>query len=363
MKFTIKQSALNKALAAVGGALERKGTIPVLSNVLIESIGEGAVNVTATDLDITIRRTAEADIEQPGAVCIDARKLTDIVRNLPDIELRFESEPNHWVQMRAGKSKTRFAGVSRDQFAETPVNKSTPVKMSAATFAKLVAGTAFATTNDPSRFTMSGCKLEVEKGVARMIALDGHRLALREFEIGDKTAELSVLIPKKALTEAAKITEGDIRIGCDPKHFFVETDDQILAARLLTGQFPNYEMVMPKDNDQTAECLAGDLRAAVQRALVLGDDRNRSVRLAFADGEIRVKACSSDAGEADEFVEADFSGEGLLGFNWSYLLDLFKVAADSDRVQIDFKADSVVPTEFRIIGDESFRYLIVQLRF
>jgi len=362
MEFKIKQSVLAEALGAVQGALEKKTTIPVLSNVLIESIGEGNINITATDLDITIRRTVEADVIKAGAISVDARKLGDIVRSSPDIELHFEREDNAWVKMRAGKSKTRFAGVDRDKYPNTAANKTTPIKLSATFFSKLVAGTTFAVTNDATRFTLSGCKLEVENGCARMISTDGHRVCIREFEVADKSAKLSALIPKKALSEIAKITTGDISVGADKEHFFAESDGQIVIARLLMGSFPNYEMLIPKDVANTVECISGDLRAAIRRASFLSDGTNRSVRLNIAEGEIRVTAQSAGDGEVDEFVEADYSGEPIvLGFQWPYLMDVFGVGNSDARAVIGFE-DEHKQALITFADDESFRYIIMPLR-
>src|SRR3982751_2791107 len=198
MEFKIKQNVLKEELGFIQGVVERKTTIPVLSNILIESLGENEIRIVGTDLDCTIRCDAEAEIVTPGAICVQARKLFDIVRVLASGDVHFKKEDNEWVTMKCGRANYRLAGVSRDQFPEIPAFKSTPMKLPADVLSYFVRNTAFAITNEQSRFTLSGAKFIVGDGVAKMVTTDGHRLAYVERKIDDAQGVMDTLIPKKA---------------------------------------------------------------------------------------------------------------------------------------------------------------------
>lgn len=405
MEFTIKQSVLKEELSFIQGVVERKTTIPVLSNLLIESIGENEIRIVGTDLDVTIRCDAEAEIKTPGSICIQARKLFDIVRALPaGADAHFKKEENEWVTLKCGKARFRLAGVNREQFPEIPQFKSTPLHLAAETFAYFIQNTAFAITNEQSRFTLSGAKFIIGDGKARMITTDGHRLAFVEREV-ETDGTMDTLIPKKALLELVKLARGgseDISFGEDPNHIFFQTDGRLLITRKLSGNFPNYEMVMPKDNDHAATFDLEEMRSAVRRVSLMSDERNRSIRLTVREDEVEITAQSSEEGDGDEIVPCEYKGEEMtLGFNWQYLQEFLNnvganeiVAADGTRVSagdeepgsgssketdgdkvrvretaapirisFEFK-DPNAQTQMRIAGDTSYdyRYIVMPLR-
>jgi DNA polymerase-3 subunit beta len=333
MEFTIKQSVLREELGFVAGIVERKSTIPVLSNILIESIGEKEIRIVGTDLDVTIRCDAEAEIKQPGAMCVQARKLFELVRLLDGGDVNFRKEDNEWVTMKTGRSSFRLAGVSREQFPEVPAFKSVPMRLSADVFNHFIQNTSFAITNEQSRFTLSGAKFELTADAARMVTTDGHRLAFIEKKLdGSETVgTMDALIPKKALMELVKIAReagGDVSFGEDPNHIYFEVEGRLLITRKLSGNFPNYEMVLPKDNDKTAEFDLEEMRAAVRRVSLMADERTRSIRLFIREGEIEITGQSSEEGEGREFVQADYAGDEVqIGFNAAYLQDFLNVVS------------------------------------
>lgn len=398
MEFTIKQSVLKEELGYIQGVVERKSTIPVLSNILIESLGEGSIRIVGTDLDVTIRCDAEADIRKPGAMCVQARKLFDIVRTLSEGDVHFKKEENEWVEMKAGRAKFRLAGVNKEQYPEIPIFKSAPMKLSAEVFNYFIQNTAFAITNETSRFTLSGAKFVVDGEKARMVTTDGHRLAFIEKNL-DAKAEVSMdaLIPKKALLELVKISrgvDGDISFGEDNNHIYFETGGRLLITRKLTGNFPNYEMVMPKDNDKKVVFDLADMKNAVRRISLMADERNRSIRVTVREGEVEVTAQSSEEGEGAEVVPAEYTGEEiLLGFNHQYLQEFLnnvgalenasgsetadesesnaegaataraKDAGKPTRISFEFK-DSNAATQIRIDGETAYdyKYIVMPLR-
>ena len=395
MEFKIKQSVLKEELGFIQGVVERKTTIPVLSNILIESLGENEIRIVGTDLDCTIRCDAEAEIISGGAVCIQARKLFDIVRALESGDVHFKKGDNEWVTMKCGRANFRLAGVSRDQFPEIPQFKSTPMSLPADVFNYFIRNTAFAITNEQSRFTLSGAKFIIGDGTAKMVTTDGHRLAFVERAIDDKEGSMDTLIPKKALLELVKLSRGagEIAFGEDPNHIYFETEGRLLITRKLSGQFPNYEMVMPKDNDHAATFDLEEMRNAVRRMSLIADDRNRSIRLAVREGEIEVTAQSSEEGEGSEVVQAEYTGEEIqLGFNWQYLLEFLTNAATGDaelasseavsgsddggaataparegrpplRITFEFK-DANAQTQISIAGETTYdyKYIVMPLR-
>lgn len=332
MEFTIKQSVLKDELNFIQGVVERKTTIPVLANILIESLGENEIRIVGTDLDVTIRCDAEATIVTGGSICIQARKLFDIVRALESGDVRFKKEDNEWVTMQCGRAKFRLAGISKDQFPELPAFKSTPMKLPSSVFNYFIQNTSFAMTNDVSRFTLSGAKFIVGNGVAKMVTTDGHRLAYIETAYGDDGGAnaIETLVPKKALLELAKISRestSDISFGEDNNHLYFEMEGRLLISRKLSGQFPNYEMVMPKDNDKLAVFDLDEMRSAVRRVSLMADERNRSIKLTVRTGEIELTAQSSEEGEGNEIVQADYTGDDVqLGFNAQYLLEFLNNA-------------------------------------
>lgn len=393
MEFVIKQSVLKDELGFVQGIVEKKSTIPVLSNILIESVGENAIRFLGTDLDVTIRCDAEADIKQSGSMCVQARKLFDIVRLLEDADVHFAKEENEWVKLTCGKSNFRLAGVSKDNFPEVPSFKSAPMKLSAEIFNHFINNTAFAITNEQSRFTLSGAKFIIDGASAKMVTTDGHRLAYIERRLPENTqTAMDALIPKKALMELLKIARGasgEVSFGEDPNHIYFEVEGRLLITRKLSGTFPNYEMVIPKDNDKTAVFDAEEMKNAIRRVSLMADERTRSVKITIRTGEIEIGAQSSEEGEAHEKVNAEYTGDEVqIGFNSQYLQEFLNVvtAKDSDaavetkqetdgekvkvkeaasrqRVAIEFK-DSNAQTQMNISGDTSYnyKYIVMPLR-
>ncbi len=391
MEFVIKQSVLKDELGFVQGIVEKKSTIPVLSNILIESIGENNIRIVGTDLDVTIRCEASADIRKAGSMCIQARKLFDIVRLLDDADVHFTKDDNEWVKLTCGKSNFRLAGVSKDNFPEVPSFKSAPMKLSAEIFNHFIHNTAFAITSEQSRFTLSGAKFMIDGNSAKMVTTDGHRLAYIERHLSENSATgtMDALIPKKALLELVKIArdaKGEVSFGEDPNHIYFEVNGRLLITRKLSGTFPNYEMVIPKDNDKVVTFDADEMKTAIRRVALMADERTRSVRLTIKPNEIEIGAQSSEEGEASEKISADYSGEEVnIGFNSQYLQDFLNVISavesgeteqetDGEKVKVkegggkpriafEFK-DGNGQTQMSIAGDKNYtyKYIVMPLR-
>lgn len=369
MEFSIGKSALQKELGFVQGIVERKNTIPALSNILIESVGENTIRLIGTDLDATLRCEVEAEIKTQGSLCVSARKLFDIARVLPDAPVNFRKEENNWVTVKCERSNFRVAGVDRESFPEIPNSRTATVKMPASVFKTFIDRTIFAITLEESRYTLSGAKFILDASGGRMITTDGHRLAYierKDLGGGAATENLDTLIPRKTLAEVAKLTashEGEISLGADDNHIYFEVGPRLLISRTLTGQFPNYEMVMPKGNDKSAVFDAAALGQAVRRVALMSDDRTHAVRLQLASGNLNITAQTAEEGEAKETVATEYEGDELdIGFNAQYLQDFLNVTSEG-QVAFEFK-DGNSQAQLRLVSDTDYdyKYVVMPMR-
>jgi DNA polymerase-3 subunit beta len=369
MEFSITKNALQKELGFVQGIVERKNTIPALSNILIESVGENTIRLIGTDLDATLRCEAEAEVQTPGAMCVGARKLFDIARTLPDASVSFRKEENNWATVKCERSNFRLAGVERESFPEIPSFRSAPVKMPAEVFKTFIDRTIFAITLEESRYTLSGAKFMLDKTGARMITTDGHRLAyIERKDMGESAPKetMDMLIPRKTLAELNKLTtgyEGEISLGADENHIYFEAGPRLLISRTLTGQFPNYEMVMPKNNDKVAIFDGAALGQAVRRVALMSDERTRAIRLHLVPGSLNIAAQTAEEGEAKESVATEYVGEEIeIGFNAQYLQDFLNGVGDG-QVAFEFK-DGNSQAQLRLVSDADYdyKYVIMPMR-
>jgi DNA polymerase-3 subunit beta len=341
MEFTISKSALQKELGLVQAVTEKKNTIPALANILIESAGGGIVRITGTDLDVTLRCEAEAEVTKPGSLCLGARKLFEITRALPDAPVHFRGESNHWATVKCDRSQFRIAGVEAEKFPEVPVPRAAALKMPVAVFKHFIERTQFAITAEESRYTLSGAKFIYTKAGAEMVATDGHRLAyLKHAGVGANVNGTSVdtLIPRKALASLKSLldgADGDFAIATDENHIFFDFGGRLLTTRTLTGQFPNYEMVLPKTNDKQVRFKSGALAQALRRAALMADDRSHAVCLHLTPGLLTLSAETAEEGESRETVAVEYAGEETeIGFNAAYLQDAL---GDEREVVFSFK--------------------------
>ena len=369
MDFIVSKQSLQRELSFVQGVVEKKNTIPVLSNILIESLGENAIRITGTDLDVTIRCDTEAEIKTAGAICVQARKLFEIVRLLPDAPIMFTKEDNDWVTVKCDRAKYKLVGVAKDAFPEVPSTKSAPTKISAAVLKTLIDRTIFAITQEESRYTLSGAKFILDEAGAKMVTTDGHRLAYVERK---RTAEdgvsdsIDTLIPRKTLAELTKLTadhDGDISLGMDENNIYFEVGSRLLISRMLYGQFPNYEMVMPKNNDKAVQFDSALLNLAIKRVALMADDRSHAIRFHLEPNQLVITSQNAEEGEAAETVPSDYNGENTdIGFNAQYLQDFLNVIGEGN-VAFEFK-DGNSQAQLRPAegGEYDYKYVVMPMR-
>ncbi len=369
MQFVVSKQNLQKELSYVQGVVEKKNTIPVLSNILIESVGENNIRLTGTDLDVTIRCDMDAeDISTPGSICVQARKLFEIARLLPDAPVTFKKEDNDWVTVTCDKSRFKMVGVARDAFPEVPSSKSAPTKISASIIKTFIDRTIFAITQEESRYTLSGAKFILDDIGARMVTTDGHRLAYVERKGVSKNGSDSIdtLIPRKTLAELTKLTagyDGEISLGMDGNHIFFEVGPRLLISRMLYGQFPNYDMVMPKNNDKLIQFDGALLNQAIRRVALMSDERSHAIRFHLEPNQLVISSQNAEEGEANETISTDYSGEETdIGFNAQYLQDFLNVIGDGP-VAFEFK-DGNSQAQLRPAegGDYDYKYIVMPMR-
>lgn len=369
MEFTVNSSDLVKELMLTQGVVERKTTIPILSNLLCEA-KDGKLTITATDLELSIRTVCAAKVKKEGAGTIPAKKLLELVRLLPTGEVRFKLLENHWVQISADRKNYKLVGMARDNFPALPTPPSTLARIPAKILAALIAKTQFAISMEESRYTLNGALLVLKPESATMVATDGHRLALAETEhkfVGLRD-EVRTLVPKKAMSEVARLAaeageEAEIEFSRDDSYLFFQLGERLLTSRMLTGQFPNYEAVLPRDNNKTVTIERGELNDAVRRVAQLADQRSHAVKLELTKEGIEISASSPEYGEAKETIEKEYKGESLtIGFNAQYMLDFLAAAADGP-IRLELK-DEQSAGQLRPLADEAYkyRYVIMPMR-
>jgi len=370
MQFVVSKQNLQKELGFVQGVVEKKNTIPVLSNILIESVGESTIRITGTDLDVTIRCEMDAEeITTPGSMCVQARKLFEIARLLPDAPVSFKKEDNEWVTVKCDRARFKMVGVARDAFPEVPSFKSAPTKIQAGVIKTFIDRTIFAITQEESRYTLSGAKFVLDETGARMVTTDGHRLAFVEKKNiarnGSKET-IDTLIPRKTLAELTKLTAGfddEISLGMDENHIYFQVGPRLLISRMLYGQFPNYEMVMPKNNDKSVEFNSSLLNLAIRRVALMADERSHAIRFHLEPNQLVISSQNAEEGEANETLATDYAGDVTdIGFNAQYLQEFLNVVGDA-KIAFEFKdGNSQAELHPSENGDYDYKYVVMPMR-
>jgi DNA polymerase III subunit beta len=369
MEITVSKFELLRELTATQGVVERKTTIPILSNYLFEAAGD-KLSLTATDLDLSLRTSCNAKVKKEGACTIPARKLYDYVKLLPDADITIRLLENHWVSIRCGRSNTKMVGMTKSNFPGLPVFPSAgAIKISAPVLRSMIAKTGFAIASEESRYTLNGALMVLKPESMTMVATDGHRLAHVE-RAGEKfegvSGEMKTLIPKKAMDELKSLLDSDVEtidFAKDESTLFFRVGPRLLTSRQLTGQFPNYEAVLPKDISKSIALHGEELGSAIARVAQFADERSRAVRLRLEKGELKISASSTETGESEDSIEVDYDGEPMaIGFNAQYLMDFIKATGSCD-VKLELKdaqsAGQLRPAEAE---DYKYRYIVMPMR-
>ncbi len=375
MEISVSKQELLRELTATQSVVERKTTIPILSNFLLEADeAEGRLTITATDLDQSIKTSCSAKVKKPGSCTIPARKLYDYIKLLPDGDISIKLQDNHWVQIRSGRSNTKMVGMARANFPQVPeFPTASVVALPVASLRNLISKTIFAISNEESRYTLNGALLILKPESLAMVATDGHRLAHIEKQgetlTGIPGGEKKTLIPRKALAELQSLLSNtdaeQVEFADDENQLFFRIGKRVLTSRKLTGQFPNYEAVLPRDNNKFIIIRCEDLSSSIQRVAQFADERSGAIKIRMEQNELRISSSSTESGESEDTIEAPYQFDALVvGFNSAYMLDFLKAIGNTGEVRLEFK-DAQSAGQMRPedpADDYKYRYIIMPMR-
>lgn len=360
MKFTITREQLQEGLVAVAAAVPSKTTLPVLANILLEATKDG-LRLSGTDLDIAVGTIVPAAVDQEGAITLPARKLLELVRELPSAGIRFTTQGEQRVNIECGRSKFKLLGLPREEFPAFPqVTFDGASKTTARDLQKLVAHVAFAASTEESRPILNGVLWQLMPDRMRMVATNGHRLAKMEVPLqagNGQSAEL--IVPPKALEQIRKLfgPDDEIEIGRSDNHLGFRSATTQVFTRLIEGPYPNYEQVIPRENDKVATTDKATLMAALRRMSIVASEQTHRIRMSFGDGSCRLSVTTPDLGEAQEEITVSYEGEPLdIGFNANYLLEVLKYIP-TDEVRMTLKAPERAATVEPVGWDDPAAYL------
>jgi DNA polymerase III subunit beta len=346
MELTVGKADLQKELQLCQGVVEKRSTIPILSNVLLKA-ADGRLSIAATDLDVTILSSCGARITTPGGVTIEAKRLFDVIRSLPDDDVHMAMQENNSMLIESGTAKFRLLGLPAEDYPTLPtVNVDEAYSIALDELKTMVGKVKFAITHEETRFQLNGALLKIQPQKMEMVATDGHRMALINFPSGGpkkKGSDLTILIPRKALDEILRLESGEdgtVKFGVSENQLFFEAGDRRLMARMIDVNFPNYMEVIARDNDRKVLVDRERLLSTIRRISLVANERTRAVRFDFAPGKLTVSSTNPELGDARETVPIDYAGNPFfVGLNAAYVTD-FLSAVDTPSVSLDLKDEN-----------------------
>ena len=373
MKLKISRGELLTGFQRVQGVVEKRNTMPILSNMLFEAKGDQVI-LFATDLEIGIRGTYKAEVSQPGGVTVSARKLYEIVRELPEGPVTITSNDDHNVKIEAGKSEFKVLGLPPQEFPAMPTVESEPLMpMDRKVLSDLIRKTVFAAGDNNARYILNGLLvthfIKDKKRALRFVGTDGHRLAVIERQLDDGKGrslpqEQTAIIPKKAALEIKKLLEENEEgpeLGVSKNQMIFKRGGLLLLARLMEGSYPNYQQVIPKENEKRVAVNKAELEGALRRVSILSREKTSAIKLALEADTVTLSSSNPDMGEAKETIAAKFGQEGFTtGFNARYLLDALS-AVDAEEAVLEFK-DALSPCIVRQPDDPDYLCVVMPMR-
>ena len=365
MKIICQKSVLAKAVGLAHNAVSSKSTLPILSNILFETNKKG-VEVLGTDLEIGLRCFIEVEVVKPGAITIPAKKISDILRECPDQEVEISVDEGNRITIKCGKTLFKVMGLSREDFPNLPeIKNEKTLKIADKDLLDMIRKVHFAVSNDETRRVLNGALLAVEGDVIRMVSTDGHRLSLVTHKLGQAGEKSSAIVPGKTLNELLKILDGgtdEIEVTFTENHVFFKKSNATLATRLIDGQFPNYEQVIPKKNEYALLAETQLLLQATRRVSTMASDKSNSVKLVLKTNSLTLTSNTPDVGEAEEEMEVVYKGpEMTLAYNAKYLVDVLKVV---ETEKTEFRLSSALnPALIKPQGGgDEFEYVVMPMR-
>lgn len=369
MEIKIERDILSSGIGLIQNIVDRKTTMPILSNVLCEAKNH-SLHIFATDLEVGFWNTIPCEVLSPGKIALPARGFYDVVKQLPNKKVTLNETANHWVILQCEKSKFKLVGVDPKEFPTLPKKgEGIEFSLEVKTMLEMVAKTGFAASTDETRYNLNGILFESGersgKPVLRLVATDGHRLSLSEKEVTKKAPfSKGVLFPRKGVAEIRRLlegSEGDLNIWIGEKQAIIDKEEKRLMVRLIDGQFPPYQHVIPKNQDRIVSLPRKELVDSLRRVLVVTTDRSRGVSFSFSPGNLEILGKNPDLGEANEELSVQYKGPAFqVGFNAAYFLECLNILED-EQVVLQLK-DEVSPCLLQSEKDSGFTHVIMPMR-
>lgn len=370
MEFLIQKGEFTKGLFRSQSVVEKKGTMPILLNVLIETKDNG-ISITATDLEIGIKGQYQGDVQKPGNITLSAKKLYEVVKELPEKDVSFRMKENQWVEIKSGKSVFTIMGVSAETFPSFPAYEEEEfMSMEASLLREMIDKTIFAVSTDESRYNLTGVfftkREEEEDQKLRMVATDGYRLSLidRTLKTEIPGLEKGILLPKKGLAELSRLLEeeGDqVWIKLKNNNLIIKKENVVLIMRLLDAEFPDYNQVIPTQTKRHIRIRRGHLLESLKRVSILSSEKTKGVKFHFGESLLELSSYNPDFGEAKEEVSVEYKGEDLtVGFNYRFILEVLNILS-SEEIIMEFE-DGVSPAIIRPANDERHTCVVMPMR-
>lgn len=369
MEIKIEKNVLSEGLTWVQSVVDRKTTMPILSNVFLEA-KNGTLNLTGTDLEVGVVGTVKAEVITAGKVTVPARGLYEIVKELPNQMVTLTGTPNHWLEINCGKSRFKLVGMDASEFPALPKKTDgNSFSLDVKTLLEMIRKVDFAMSTDETRYNLNGIFIETGakegKNFLKLVATDGHRLSLSERDI-EKKVPLSrgVLFPRKGVSELKRLLEdkeGEIQFWVGEKHAIIEKEEMMLMVRLIDGQFPPYANVIPQKQKRVLSASRENLIQSLRRVAVVTSDRSKGVKFSVSPGNLEISANNPDLGEAKEEISVQYKGATFsIGFNAAYFLDCLSILEDEQIVlQLN---DDVSPCLIQSEFDRGFTHVIMPMR-
>jgi DNA polymerase-3 subunit beta len=370
MEFTASRENILKGLSKIQSIVERRNTMPILSNVLIET-GKDSLNISATDLEVSFSGKIPAEVTKEGSITISAKKLYEIIREFPDEKISFQKDENNWLMINCGNINFKVVGLPADEFPSMP-EESDEVNYSDIDkniLKDMIDKTVFSVSTEESRVNLNGVYLERikpdEGSGVKMIATDGHRLALIKKDI-DIKIDVPVIIPRKGIMEIRKILEDSqsdtIKFKIEKNNCLIKIGDSTLFIRLIDEMFPNYDQVIPKDNEYKVEINSSSLLKSLKRISLLSAEKYKGVKFQIDKGIMTITSNNSEYGEAKETIEVNVNSENslVIGLNARYIMDVLNVT-DEDKVVFELK-NEMSQCLIKPHGNDNFISVIMPMR-
>ena len=370
MKLKIKKDEILKGLQRIQGIVDKKNTMPILSNMLLVADGKG-IEIIATDLEIGLRGRYVADVEKPGAVTVSAKKMFEIVRELPEEDIQIRVEEGNWVKIVSGHSQFKLVGLPKEEYPSMPdVAEEGMISMDGLTLRDMIKKTLYAAGENDARYVLNGLFVHLSPAKSglniRMVGTDGHRLSMIDRIVDAKHKEESVIVPKKAMIEIRRLLEEDssqegFQIGFSKNHALFKRDGLVMVSKLIDGNYPNYLQVLPTQNTKKVSVSKDILTHAVKRVSILSKEKTNAVKLQLEKNTLLLSTNNPEVGEANEELSIDYTGESIsIGFNSRYLMDVL-MAMDKETITLELN-DSLSPCLVKEEGNDAYKCVVMPMR-